>query len=199
MGNEFYDVYNDYEFEYFPNERMVTDEKNFYTAIIVCVDPPFYIAKYVGKGARRDYEAHVSKLFLEIVSLRVLQTINTLSKYYLGSSRVVHYPRRAPNDIIMDILLGYTRDNQVPRRAPNLLKETSSRLNGPQRNAVRKCLNKHFSCIQGPPGTGKTHTAVQLVREFYALHKKILVCAGSNAATDVIAQKIYDELSYLRP
>lgn len=46
------------------------------------------------------------------------------------------------------------------------------------------------SIIHGPPGTGKTTTLVQLVNILLRFEKRVLVCAPSNNATDLLAKEI---------
>ncbi|XP_023293655.2 uncharacterized protein LOC111676883 [Lucilia cuprina] len=63
----------------------------------------------------------------------------------------------------------------------------------------------NVTLIQGPPGTGKscviTNLALQTLygEEVRYLDKKILICAQSNAAVDVIAGKLYDISMRMRP
>lgn len=56
-------------------------------------------------------------------------------------------------------------------------------------NAFRK-LDKGYQIIQGPPGTGKTTTVIQLLA---ALNEKILVCAPSNKAVHILAERFMAE------
>uniref|UniRef100_A0A1I8N6F5 FHA domain-containing protein n=1 Tax=Musca domestica TaxID=7370 RepID=A0A1I8N6F5_MUSDO len=63
----------------------------------------------------------------------------------------------------------------------------------------------NVSLLQGPPGTGKscviTNLALQTLYgdEVRCMDKKILICAQSNAAVDVIAGKLYDISMRMRP
>ncbi|XP_065361454.1 uncharacterized protein Setx [Calliphora vicina] len=63
----------------------------------------------------------------------------------------------------------------------------------------------NITLIQGPPGTGKScvisNLALQTLygEEVRYLDKKILICAQSNAAVDVIASKLYDISMRMRP
>uniref|UniRef100_A0A0K8U466 Putative ATP-dependent helicase C29A10.10c n=1 Tax=Bactrocera latifrons TaxID=174628 RepID=A0A0K8U466_BACLA len=56
----------------------------------------------------------------------------------------------------------------------------------------------NITLIQGPPGTGKSCVIANLVHqllygnEVRILDQKVLVCAQSNAAVDVIAEKLFD-------
>ena len=69
-------------------------------------------------------------------------------------------------------------------------------LNAEQQNAVFDILHKNHGqapyCIYGPPGTGKTMTVVESIFQTLCrnMHSKILVCAPSDAACDVIALRL---------
>ncbi|KAK4706046.1 hypothetical protein P7C70_g162, partial [Phenoliferia sp. Uapishka_3] len=55
--------------------------------------------------------------------------------------------------------------------------------------AITGILNETgFSLIQGPPGTGKTRTILKLIEIWR--HKRLLVCAPSNAAVDEILRRV---------
>lgn len=47
-----------------------------------------------------------------------------------------------------------------------------------------------IAIIHGPPGTGKTTTLVAAIRQAVERDKQVLVCAPSNTATDLLAQKL---------
>ncbi len=67
-------------------------------------------------------------------------------------------------------------------------------LNLSQNKAVRYILaSEDVALIQGPPGTGKTTTIVQAIRLSLQKEKQILVCAPSNTAVDVLAEKLLNE------
>jgi ATP-dependent RNA/DNA helicase IGHMBP2 len=67
-------------------------------------------------------------------------------------------------------------------------------LNLSQNKAVRYVLaSEDVALIQGPPGTGKTTTIVQAIRLSLQKEKQILVCAPSNTAVDVLAEKLLQE------
>lgn len=64
-------------------------------------------------------------------------------------------------------------------------------LNPMQKKSLEKAVQaKTMSIIHGPPGTGKTTTLVQLVRILLRFEKRLLVCAPSNNATDLLAREI---------
>ena len=64
-------------------------------------------------------------------------------------------------------------------------------LNDSQSMAVNTILTAQDGCIvHGPPGTGKTTTLVRAIREVVALEKQVLVTAPSNAAVDLLVEKL---------
>ena len=77
---------------------------------------------------------------------------------------------------------------------------TNSKLNESQIAALEKIiLAKDVGFIHGPPGTGKTTTLVQAIADVLHEEKQVLVCAPSNAAVDLLADKLSEQgLSVLR-
>ena len=47
--------------------------------------------------------------------------------------------------------------------------------------------------VHGPPGTGKTTTLVKCIKEVVRTEKQVLVCAPSNAAVDLLVEKLTEE------
>lgn len=65
-------------------------------------------------------------------------------------------------------------------------------LNFSQKEAVNQILNaKELAIVHGPPGTGKTTTLTEAIYYLVKNQNKVLVCAASNTATDLLALKIY--------
>lgn len=50
-------------------------------------------------------------------------------------------------------------------------------------------LNDGLLLLQGPPGTGKTTTIVEIIQSQFEQNKRVLVCAPSNKAVQVIAKR----------
>ncbi|WP_118951966.1 AAA domain-containing protein [Taibaiella helva] len=71
----------------------------------------------------------------------------------------------------------------------------SDQLNPSQQEALQKILTaQDLAIVHGPPGTGKTTTLVQAIKALYAREQKqILVVAPSNAAVDLLSEKLADE------
>ncbi|GCC51470.1 type III restriction enzyme, res subunit [Chryseotalea sanaruensis] len=102
---------------------------------------------------------------------------------------------------LRDILLGYQKATFI-----NIALENSSttsavaRLNASQQKALEKVLSANdVGIIHGPPGTGKTTTLVQGIIQTVAEEKQVLVCAPSNAAIDLLVEKLSEQgLNVLR-
>ncbi len=75
--------------------------------------------------------------------------------------------------------------------APSSLPINETQLNDVQRQAIQKFLAVPLGLhiLQGPPGTGKTTTVVALLSELLRQDKRILVCAPSNKAVQVLAMR----------
>jgi predicted DNA helicase len=64
-------------------------------------------------------------------------------------------------------------------------------LNESQNQALHNIYNaQDLAIIHGPPGTGKTTTIVQAILHTLKSEKQILVCAPSNAAVDLLVEKL---------
>lgn len=64
-------------------------------------------------------------------------------------------------------------------------------VNASQETAIKGVINTgHIGIIHGPPGTGKTTTLVTLIKTLLNYEKRILVCAPSNNAVDLLAYKL---------
>jgi superfamily I DNA and/or RNA helicase len=64
-------------------------------------------------------------------------------------------------------------------------------LNDSQRVAVQHVIGaQDVAIIHGPPGTGKTTTLVQAILETSRRERRVLVCAPSNTAVDLLTEKL---------
>ncbi|NOS55372.1 MAG: AAA family ATPase [Cyclobacteriaceae bacterium] len=67
-------------------------------------------------------------------------------------------------------------------------------LNNSQLKAAQKIIDsKDIAFIHGPPGTGKTTTLVQTIKYTVKEEGQVLVCAPSNAAIDLLVEKLSDQ------
>ena len=88
---------------------------------------------------------------------------------------------------LREILLGY-REPSFRRDVPEY---DLDRLNPSQRQAVQQIMSAYdFAAVHGPPGTGKTTTLVEAIRHLAKRESPILVCAASNAATDLLTERL---------
>ncbi|MCW3463982.1 AAA domain-containing protein [Chitinophaga nivalis] len=90
---------------------------------------------------------------------------------------------------------------QAPDFRTDLAPVVIPALNASQQTAVHKILSAtDIAIVHGPPGTGKTTTLVQAIKALYREeHRQILVVAPSNAAVDLLSEKLSDEgLNVLR-
>lgn len=67
----------------------------------------------------------------------------------------------------------------------------SVNLNEKQNEALTNIFNaSDIAIIHGPPGTGKTTTLVNAIKEVVKNERQVLVCAQSNAAVDLVVEKL---------
>jgi ATP-dependent RNA/DNA helicase IGHMBP2 len=90
---------------------------------------------------------------------------------------------------LRDMLLGAQTARFREPRADDLF--YPSRLNDSQLEAVRHVITaQDVAIIHGPPGTGKTTTLVQAILETIRRERRVLVCAPSNTAVDLLTEKL---------
>ncbi|MFT3739237.1 MAG: AAA domain-containing protein [Breznakibacter sp.] len=69
---------------------------------------------------------------------------------------------------------------------------TSQRLNPGQNKAMNNVLAaEDVAIVHGPPGTGKTTTLVETIAQTLKTEPQVLVCAPSNAAIDLVVEKLH--------
>jgi ATP-dependent RNA/DNA helicase IGHMBP2 len=90
---------------------------------------------------------------------------------------------------LRDVLLGARQASFREYKADDLL--YPSALNDSQLAAVRNVITaQDVAIIHGPPGTGKTTTIVQAILETIRRERRVLVCAPSNTAVDLLTEKL---------
>lgn len=94
---------------------------------------------------------------------------------------------------LRDTLLGL-RSPSTGGRQYAILDGNAAGLNSSQQEALRKVMAANdVAIIHGPPGTGKTTTLVEAIQQTVAIEKQVLVCAPSNAAVDLLVEKLSDK------
>ena len=90
---------------------------------------------------------------------------------------------------LRDVLLGARQASFRAHKADVLF--YPSALNDSQLVAVRHVLSSQdVAIVHGPPGTGKTTTLVQAILETVRRERRVLVCAPSNTAVDLLTEKL---------
>jgi ATP-dependent RNA/DNA helicase IGHMBP2 len=91
---------------------------------------------------------------------------------------------------LRDTLLGY----RLPVTSSAIHNPSIVSLNESQNKSLQKVLEaQDVAIIHGPPGTGKTTTLVQAIKQTVAIEKQVLVCAPSNAAVDLLVEKLSEQ------
>jgi ATP-dependent RNA/DNA helicase IGHMBP2 len=99
--------------------------------------------------------------------------------------------------------VAYFRELLLGDATPALLKNvrtetTTSFLNNSQEEALQMVVGcEDVAFIHGPPGTGKTTTLVAAIVETAKAEGQVLVTAPSNAAVDLLAEKLSDRGLYV--
>jgi ATP-dependent RNA/DNA helicase IGHMBP2 len=92
---------------------------------------------------------------------------------------------------LKEILLGRSK---AVREEKQFAVESINILNESQQQALRTVVeSSDVAFIHGPPGTGKTTTLVQAIRYTIKQEKQVLVCAPSNAAVDLLVDKLSEQ------
>jgi superfamily I DNA and/or RNA helicase len=90
---------------------------------------------------------------------------------------------------LREILLG--SEQAKTKTSPGNIERSGVPLNDSQAEALQKVLwANDVAFIHGPPGTGKTTTLVQAIYSVVKEENQVLVCAPSNAAVDLLADKL---------
>ena len=90
---------------------------------------------------------------------------------------------------LRDVLLGARQARFRAPKADDFL--YPNLLNDSQLTALRHVMTaQDVAIIHGPPGTGKTTTLVQAILETVRRERRVLVCAPSNTAVDLLTEKL---------
>lgn len=102
--------------------------------------------------------------------------------------------------MMREILLGDEKSLRLKAESAKLADDgiqaipITSLLNASQHEALTKVMETaDIAFVHGPPGTGKTTTLVQAIIATVRLEKQVLVCAPSNAAVDLLADKLSEQ------
>jgi ATP-dependent RNA/DNA helicase IGHMBP2 len=95
---------------------------------------------------------------------------------------------------LRDTLLGY-RLPVISAALPETWNlQPATTLNDSQQQALKRVLEaQDVAIIHGPPGTGKTTTLVQAIKQTVKIERQVLVCAPSNAAVDLLVEKLSEQ------
>ncbi|KAI5154428.1 hypothetical protein NEPAR06_1113 [Nematocida parisii] len=136
----------------------------------------------------REYDA-----LIRLQKLAIRSSILDPCKFYkkdgsvTGMPKGVHaYNEKSHPDSILNMPGFKTSEiNECP-----LISAFYSQLNKSQQAAVYNALlpKNSISLIQGPPGTGKTKTISGMIACFLLQKRRVLVCAPSNAAVDMLIE-----------
>lgn len=91
------------------------------------------------------------------------------------------------------ILFGLSAPTPPDLKAPAIkeIQFINPNLNSSQQEAVKFALAApDLALIHGPPGTGKTYTLIELILQFLAQGKRVLVCGPSNISVDNIVERL---------
>ncbi|HZX75401.1 MAG TPA: AAA domain-containing protein, partial [Cyclobacteriaceae bacterium] len=92
---------------------------------------------------------------------------------------------------LREFFLGESKNERLQKEISHEEKDIQVPLNDSQQNALNKILqSSDAGFIHGPPGTGKTTTLVEGIKLVVHEEGQVLVCAPSNAAVDLLAEKL---------
>lgn len=110
------------------------------------------------------------------------ETMLTTLDYWAGDDKLTKDSVRLRDVILGEKIAVFNKKDEVS--APEKLDTT-------QKQAWQKAIQaQDIAIIHGPPGTGKTTTIVEIVKTLVEKGERVLVCASSNAAVDVLTERI---------
>lgn len=159
-----------------------TDEEDCINGVVNHVkEQEMLITLYSNELPNWIYDGYlgVKLLFDEVTYREMEQTIAFLLK---TEDKRINY--------LKSVLLGnaeakFTLEN-TPEKVPALNEKQNEAL-----NLVKQASD--IAIIHGPPGTGKTTTVVEAILQVLKEEKQVLVCAPSNAAVDLLVEKLSEK------
>ncbi len=92
---------------------------------------------------------------------------------------------------LREMLLGTAQASKQTRKIKS---DLVAGLNPSQQQAMEMVFEAaDVAFIHGPPGTGKTTTLVQAIKTTVSQEQQVLVCAPSNAAVDLLVEKLSEQ------
>ncbi len=119
-----------------------------------------------------------------------------------GSYLVPDYVHMLENDEFSGIeeifLSKESKNNETPtfsfvKQVKEELTFTPFELDAYQENALKAVKNSHSVIVQGPPGTGKSQLICNLIADFIARGKNILLVSQKKAALDVVYNRLQQQ------
>jgi ATP-dependent RNA/DNA helicase IGHMBP2 len=166
------------------------------------------------QNERRDFKVVVSSVrknrMQVLLHVDSLDKLDVLDKGLTGVELVYDdKPYQIMEQAIRDVMISRSENIRLLRNAlakgelvekGNLIEylevaqPNDGLLNKSQQEAIDLCIQAPLmGIIHGPPGTGKTTTLVSLVQRLVKLEKRVLVCASSNNAVDLLAERLSDK------
>ncbi len=134
----------------------------------------------------------IDDLDLPLSSVNAVELIYDERPYLIMKEALTQVMSNQKEDIAKLKKVIYDKDarHKVDDYQLQLLHET---LNEGQRAAIAYAMGSAtIGVIHGPPGTGKTTTLIGLIQELLSHEARVLVCASSNHAVDLLAMKCLD-------
>ncbi len=160
----------------------------------------FALASYLGESQNllllkvvidQDFEYSEETAFEEgsVWQARILGSLTTLQRMYEACVLLVSERETKLEQVIRS---ANPELNLYNESVMNLEDELLRSLNDSQLESVQKVLTlkEGIALIEGPPGTGKTTTTIGLIRALMCRGERVLVCAPSNKAVQVLAERL---------
>ncbi|KAM7357882.1 putative helicase senataxin [Cochliomyia hominivorax] len=203
------------------NQSKELTDNSLYDLVILETDkraPPIFAYMVANRKGAGSYITLVYEIMANNFTIEFFKTIKELQvrptidkvRVHFGSFNAVYQLQSTP--LFQKIMNPLELLKSRPPPKKKVIYRGFDPLNDKQKQVLLNTYTKiidestaNITLIQGPPGTGKSCVITNLVlqtlygEEVRYLDKKILICAQSNAAVDVIAGKLYDISLRMRP